>query len=148
MNEILANDAFRELIARLPGDVAPSSPVSVDLLFEGGILLRLTARPSASFIIIEAFAADASDLRGSALQTLLEILLSMNRLGLDGGRFAAGVDDNGFIGVFTQAPLSGLEPSQLLDHIDRVAEWARKLRALVSTIADAAASKPANPASP
>ena len=127
--------AFDRLVASLGQDVVPASPTSVDFLLEDEIPARLTLHPNEREVVVDAFACDTSAFMGPVHGTVVDALLRLNALGLRGRFFAIGIDPHGFVAVTSRAPIADLEDGALQELIDYVAGQARRVRALVETLA-------------
>jgi hypothetical protein len=137
MTETITDPAFRKLVSLLGQDVTPSSPTSVEFLFDDDLPLRLSLHPNAQEVVVDGFAYDASALSGPRQAVILDLLLRLNAFGVRGRFFAIGIDPRGFVAVTTRAPLAGVDRAALLDLIDYVTEQARRVRTLMSSLAPA-----------
>ena len=137
MTDIITNPEFSKLVSSLGADVTPSSPTSVDFVFEDDLPARLTLHPNGADVVVDGFAYDASELTGKRQEVVLDLLLRLNALGIRGRFFAIGIDPRGFVAVTSRAPIAGLDRDGLLGLITYVSDQSRRVRTLISSLAPA-----------
>jgi len=133
MSSEITSESFRKLLAAIGSDVAPSSPSSVDFLFEDDLPARLTLHPNGQEVVADVFAYDAATLDGDVQGIVLDTLLRLNAFGIRGRFFAVGIDPRGLIAVTTRAPMASLDDAGIAEFLDYAAGQARRLRDLVSS---------------
>ena len=123
----LTNKQFRRLVAGLGENIAATTPVSVDFVFDD-VPARVTLHPNERDVIVDAAAFDASTYAGEDRGALAITLLRLNSIGIRGRFMAIGVSPRGVVAAFARAPLSSLDAEKLRELLSFLVEQARRLR--------------------
>jgi hypothetical protein len=124
----LANERFRGLVSELGENIAATTPVSVDFVFDD-VPARVTLHQNEREVIVDAAAFDASTYAGEERAELAIMLLRINSIGIRGRFMAIGVSPRGVVSAFTRTPLSSLDSEELREILGFLVEQARRLRA-------------------
>jgi hypothetical protein len=134
MKPALPSEEFRRLVATLGDGASPSSPTSVDFVFQDEVPARLTLHPNGHDVVVDAFAYDATGLLGRLHGAVMDVLLRLNAVGLRGRFFATAIDPRGFVAVTSRTPMADLDGRGLLELLEYVSSQARRVRTVIDAL--------------
>lgn len=131
----IANDRFRSVLEAFGEGLTAASPVSVELLFDDDVPVRLSLHPEGHHVVIDAFAYDATGLIGPTRRTIVRMLLQLNGVAVQGRHFSTAITPTGLIAVVVNVPLVSAEKDGIADQIDYAVKQAKALRSILAAIA-------------